>query len=116
MKMIGFVGLGTIGGAIAQNIQKAGYLLMVHDILREAVQPLVAGGARAAASAAEVAQHCQVVFTSLPGPREVEQVTLGPEGFCMDVMMAVSILLFLAAARTSYGASRASSACAVRES
>ncbi len=85
MKMIGFVGLGTIGGAIAQNIQKAGYLLMVHDILREAVQPLVAGGARAAASAAEVARHCQVVFTSLPGPREVEQVTLGPDGLLQGV-------------------------------
>ena len=85
MKMIGFVGLGTIGGAIAQNIQKAGYLLMVHDILREAVQPLVAGGARAAASAAEVARHCQVVLTSLPGPREVEQVTLGPDGLLQGV-------------------------------
>ncbi len=87
MKMIGFVGLGTIGvgGAIAQNIQKAGYLLMVHDILREAVQPLVAGGARAAASAAEVARHCQVVLTSLPGPREVEQVTLGPDGLLHGV-------------------------------
>ncbi len=85
MKMIGFVGLGTIGGAIAQNIQKAGYLLMVHDILREAVQPLVAGGARAAASAAEVARHCLVVFTSLPGPREVEQVTLGPDGLLQGV-------------------------------
>jgi len=85
MKMIGFVGLGTIGRAIAQNIQKAGYLLMVHDILREAVQPLVAGGARAAASAAEVAWHCQVVFTSLPGPREVEQVTLGPDGLLQGV-------------------------------
>ncbi len=85
MKMIGFVGLGTIGGAIAQNIQKAGYLLMVHDILREAVQPLVAGGARAAASAAEVARHCLVVFTSLPGPREVEQVTLGPDGLLHGV-------------------------------
>lgn len=85
MKMIGFVGLGTIGGAIAKNIQKAGYPLMVRDILPEAIQPLVAGGARAASSAAEVARHCQVVFTSLPGPREVEQVTLGPDGILHGV-------------------------------
>jgi 3-hydroxyisobutyrate dehydrogenase-like beta-hydroxyacid dehydrogenase len=85
MKMVGFVGLGTIGGAIAKNIQKAGYPLMVCDILPEAVQPLVAGGGQAAASAAEVARHCQVVFTSLPGPREVEQVALGPDGILQGV-------------------------------
>jgi 3-hydroxyisobutyrate dehydrogenase-like beta-hydroxyacid dehydrogenase len=85
MKMIGFVGLGTVGGAIAKNIQKAGYPLMVRDILPETLQPLVAGGARAAASAAEVARHCQVVFTSLPGPREVEQVALGPDGILHGV-------------------------------
>jgi len=85
MKMIGFVGLGTIGGAIAKNIQKAGYALLVRDILPEAVQPLVAEGTQAAASAAEVARHCQVVFTSLPGPREVEQVALGPDGILQGV-------------------------------
>src|SRR6516162_3684313 len=85
MKMIGFVGLGTIGGAIAKNIQKAGYPLLVRDILPEAVQPLVAEGTQAAASAAEVARHCQVVFTSLPGPREVEQVALGPDGILQGV-------------------------------
>ena len=47
MEMIGFVGLGTIGGAIAGNIRKAGYPMMVRDILPEAAQPLIDGGARA---------------------------------------------------------------------
>jgi 3-hydroxyisobutyrate dehydrogenase-like beta-hydroxyacid dehydrogenase len=85
MKMVGFVGLGTIGGAIAKNIQKAGYSMIVHDILPETLHPLVAEGAQAAASHAEVARHCQVVFTSLPGPREVEQVALGPDGILQGV-------------------------------
>ncbi len=85
MEMIGFVGLGTIGGVIARNIQKAGYPMMVRDILPEAVQRLVDGGAQPAGSAAEVARHCRVVFTSLPGPREVEEVALGPNGLLHGV-------------------------------
>jgi 3-hydroxyisobutyrate dehydrogenase-like beta-hydroxyacid dehydrogenase len=85
MEMIGFVGLGTIGGVIAKNIQKAGYAMVVHDVRLAAVKPLVEGGARYAASAAEVARECAVVFTSLPGPPEVEQVALGPNGLVHGV-------------------------------
>jgi 3-hydroxyisobutyrate dehydrogenase-like beta-hydroxyacid dehydrogenase len=85
MEMIGFVGLGTIGGAIARNMQKAGYPMMVHDILPEATKPLLAGGAQPAGSPAEVARHCRVVFTSLPGPREVEEVALGADGLLQGV-------------------------------
>ncbi len=36
MELIGFVGLGTIGGVVARNIQKGGYPMMVHDIRQEA--------------------------------------------------------------------------------
>ena len=85
MEIIGFVGLGTIGGAIARNIQKAGYPMMVHDLRPEAVQPLVELGAEAAGSAYEVGRHCRVVFSSLPGPREVEQVALGADGLLEGV-------------------------------
>ena len=67
METIGFVGLGTIGGTVAGNIRKAGYPMMVYDIRPEAVQLPVAQGARAAVSAAEVAHHCRMVFSSLPG-------------------------------------------------
>ncbi len=85
MEMIGFIGLGTIGGAIAGNIQQAGYPMMVRDILPEAAQPLIDGGAQPAESPTEVARYCPVVFTSLPGPREVEEVALGPDGFLQGV-------------------------------
>src|SRR5215470_13958096 len=80
MEMLGFVGLGTIGGAIARNIQKAGYSLMVHDIRPETVQPLIERAAKQAGSPAEVARCCRVVFTSLPGPPDVEEVALGTNG------------------------------------
>ena len=85
MEMIGFVGLGTIGGAIARNIQQAGYPMMVRDILPEAAQSLIDGGAQPAGCSAEIARHCRVVFTSLPGPREVEEVALGPNGLLEGV-------------------------------
>jgi 3-hydroxyisobutyrate dehydrogenase len=81
METIGFVGLGTIGGVVARNIQKAGYPMVVHDVLPEAVQPLCDGGARPAGSPVEVARACRIIFTSLPGPREVEEVALGSNGF-----------------------------------
>lgn len=77
MELIGFVGLGTIGGVVARNIQKAGYPMIVHDIRAEATQPLVEGGARSVNSPAEVARRCPIIFTSLPGPPEVEEVALG---------------------------------------
>jgi 3-hydroxyisobutyrate dehydrogenase-like beta-hydroxyacid dehydrogenase len=85
MEMIGFVGLGTIGGVVARNIQKAGYSMSVHDILPEATRPLVEGGARSAESPAEVARRCRVIFTSLPGPREVEEVALGADGLLQGI-------------------------------
>jgi len=77
MEMIGFIGLGTIGSVVAEHLRKAGYPMVVHDIRPEALDPLVKVGAQLATSPAETAQHCRVVFSSLPGPAEVEKVALG---------------------------------------
>jgi 3-hydroxyisobutyrate dehydrogenase len=59
---------------MAANLQSAGHELRVHDLRR------VAGFGNWYASAAEAAQGCEVVFTSLPGPAEVEQVGGSLEG------------------------------------
>lgn len=80
MNTIGFIGLGTIGGALAKHIKSAGHPMMVCDIRAEASEPLVKAGAKRAQSPAEVARHCPVVFSSLPGPSEVEQVALKANG------------------------------------
>src|SRR5262249_39199051 len=85
MEMLGFIGLGTIGGAVARNIQKANHSLMVYDIRPQAIQPLVERGAKPAGSPAEVARYCRVVFSSLPGPPEVEEVALGTSGLLHGV-------------------------------
>lgn len=80
MMKIGFIGLGNMGAGMAANLQKAGYELVVHDIVREAGAEHIERGALWADSPAEVARASEVVFTSLPGPREVESVATGPNG------------------------------------
>jgi len=77
---IGFIGIGNIGAPIAGQLLNAGYALTVHDVRREAARPLLAAGAAWAGSPAGVAAECDVVATCLPGPAEMEQVCLGPDG------------------------------------
>lgn len=77
---IGYIGLGLMGKAIARNIHKAGFPLVVHNRSRAAVDELAAEGAIAAGSPAEVAAQADVVFTNLPDTPDVEQVVLGERG------------------------------------
>ena len=72
METVGFIGLGKLGAPMAVNIQKAGYPMVVYDVREEATRPLLEGGARLAGSPAEVARLSDVIFTSLPMPRDVE--------------------------------------------
>ena len=77
---IGFIGLGTMGSAMAANLIGAGHDLVVHDLLPGAATAHLEAGAEWADHPAAVASACSVVFTSLPGPREVEAVALGDDG------------------------------------
>src|SRR3989441_4458721 len=80
METVGFIGLGNMGSGMGGNIQKADYPMVVYDIRDSAMQPFVKNGARTAGSPAEVARLSDVVFTSLPGPKEVEAVATGAGG------------------------------------
>jgi 3-hydroxyisobutyrate dehydrogenase-like beta-hydroxyacid dehydrogenase len=77
---VGFIGLGTMGASMASNLQKAGHELSVNDVRREATAPHVAAGAQWKDTPRQVAEGVEVVFTSLPGPAEVEAVAAGPDG------------------------------------
>ncbi len=65
---IGFIGLGAMGRHMAANLQRAGHEVQAHDLRR------VEGFPNWKASAAEAARGCEVLFTSLPGPKEVETI------------------------------------------
>jgi len=75
---IGFIGTGTMGTPIAGCLVAAGHQLTVCDIRREATQTLHQQGAAVADTPRGVAQGSEVVFTSLPGPGEVEAAALDP--------------------------------------
>jgi 3-hydroxyisobutyrate dehydrogenase-like beta-hydroxyacid dehydrogenase len=73
---LGFVGTGTMGGPMAGRLIDAGHQLTVYDVRPQATAPLQARGAHSAENPATVARASEVVFTSLPGPHEVEAVVL----------------------------------------
>jgi len=77
---VGFIGLGIMGGSMASNLQAAGHTLCVHDIRRPVAAPHLAAGAEWKDTPRQVAEAVDVVFTSLPGPPEVESVALGADG------------------------------------
>jgi 3-hydroxyisobutyrate dehydrogenase-like beta-hydroxyacid dehydrogenase len=77
---VGFIGLGHMGGPMCRNIIKGGHQVVVHDLVEEAVQACVGLGATAGGSIGGVAGQVEVVMTSLPMPKDVEAVALGPDG------------------------------------
>ncbi len=77
---VGFIGLGTMGASMAYNCLQGGNEMVVHDIRRESATQHLEAGAVWADSPREVAESSEIVFTSLPGPTEVEAVGLGEEG------------------------------------
>ena len=77
---VGFIGLGTMGASMAYNCLQGGNEMVVHDIRREAATRHLEAGADWADSPREVAEASEIVFTSLPGPTEVEAVGLGEDG------------------------------------
>ena len=77
---VGFIGLGTMGASMAYNCLQGGNEMVVHDIRRESATRHLEAGADWADSPREVAEASEIVFTSLPGPTEVEAVGLGEDG------------------------------------
>ena len=77
---IGFIGVGNIGAPIAGQLLAAGHALVVHDLRRAAATALIDAGAQWAGSPAELAAECDAVATCLPGPAQMEEVCLGPDG------------------------------------
>ncbi len=77
---IGFIGLGIMGKPMSKNLLKAGYTLVVHDVVKAAVDEVVAAGATAGSSSADVASKSDIVITMLPNSPHVKEVVLGAGG------------------------------------
>ncbi len=77
---LGFVGVGKMGGPMAALLLAAGHRLIVYDIRGEAMAPLAARGALTADSSKAVADLADIVFFSLPEPRDVSGEATGERG------------------------------------
>ena len=80
MKSIGFIGTGVMGGAMAENLMKAGYSLFVHSRTKSRAEPLLRQGAVWCESPAQCAKGRDAVITMVGFPADVSQVYLGEEG------------------------------------
>ena len=108
-----FIGVGTMGSLMASRLLDARVDLVVHDLRKAAAEPLLARGARWADSAEEAAAGSTMVWTSLPGPAQVESVLLGNEAAVLSAMADGAVLVDTTTNDPDV-ARRVASACAER--
>lgn len=77
---VGFIGLGIMGRHMAGHLQRAGHALQVYNRSRGGAEPLLAAGATWHDTPGELAQRCDVVFTIVGFPADVEALYLGRDG------------------------------------
>jgi 3-hydroxyisobutyrate dehydrogenase len=77
---IGFVGLGIMGKAMAQNLLKAGFQVTVYNRSKPPVDLLIASGAASSPSPKAVAERSDVVITMVTDSEAVKEVVLGTGG------------------------------------
>jgi 3-hydroxyisobutyrate dehydrogenase-like beta-hydroxyacid dehydrogenase len=80
IKNIGVIGLGRMGTAIANNILKAGFNLVVYNRTPDKIRSIVDAGATKATSPKEVAVKSDIIVTSLTDDRAVLDLVTGEEG------------------------------------
>ena len=92
MKKIGFIGLGIMGKHMSKNLLKAGYPLVVYDIVAAAVDEAVKAGAERGTSPKDVATKTDAIITMLPNSPHVKEVVMGKNGI-IETMRSGSILI-----------------------
>jgi len=76
---LGYIGTGTMGNPMAKALVDAGHAVTVFDVRRESATNLCEMGADWADNPRVLSEASELVFTSLPGPMEAEQVLTNPE-------------------------------------
>lgn len=79
-RKIGFIGLGNMGFPMAKNMLEKFGNLIVYNRSQAKCKELESMGARIASNAVELCKNADIIFLSLPGPKEVKEVILGENG------------------------------------
>ena len=77
---IGFIGLGIMGRGMTLNLLKAGFAVTVWNRTASRMEPMVAAGATAGSSPADVAANSDIIITCVSDTPDVEAVILGENG------------------------------------
>ncbi|ATC87081.1 MULTISPECIES: NAD(P)-dependent oxidoreductase [Pseudoalteromonas] len=83
--VIGFIGLGLMGGNMAENLQNKGYELIVMDLSKDAVAACVARGAKTASTAKELAEGSDIVMFCLTTSAVVEKIIYAEDGILAGI-------------------------------
>ena len=98
---LGFVGVGNMGGPMANRLIDAGHPLTVYDIRDAAMAPLAARGAAKALSSHAVADAADIVFFSLPTPDDVRNEAIGEKGVIKGTRAKILVDLSTTGRRTT---------------
>jgi 3-hydroxyisobutyrate dehydrogenase len=92
MQKVAFIGLGAMGGPMAQNLARKGFFLVIFDIVAERMGILKAAGMKTASSCREAAEKCPVVITMLPASAHVREAVLGKGGVAEGIKRGSTLI------------------------
>ena len=77
---VGFIGMGNLGMVMARSIAKKGFPVTVYDLRKEAVDEMVALGAKAVGSCREVAENSEIIISMVRDIPQTEEIMFGKDG------------------------------------
>ncbi len=92
--VIGFIGLGLMGGNMVENLQNKGFELIVMDLNKEAVATVVARGGTEASSAKELAAASDIVMLCLTTSKVVEMLVYAEDGILAGIKEGAVLIDF----------------------
>ena len=92
MAVIGFIGLGNMGGPMAKNLLKSGHTVHAFDLSQAALAEVVNAGGVAATTAAEACEKAEVVISMLPAGKHVQSVYQGEGGLLAQLVEGALVL------------------------
>src|SRR6056297_177513 len=92
-RKVGFVGLGDIGRPMAKHLVSDAFDVYVFDLAQAALDELVAAGASACGSLAELASQCDCIGICVRDDPQVESILLGDEGLLANASSGTTILV-----------------------